>query len=167
MNRPILFLDCDGVVNTTSTEPLPYDKRRPAWRKYAHLSEPAIVARLKAFVQAHNMIVVVSSTWRKLNTRAQFISYLGDWLQAHIPRSKHWRTVSTNKGFRGEEVRIWFRANPRHGAAPYVIFDDDSDFYPDQPHVKTHYDHGLTDANIARASQLLAEQQCSTLSSTT
>ncbi|AFU88183.1 hypothetical protein CcrColossus_gp313 [Caulobacter phage CcrColossus] len=64
-------------------------------------------------------------------------------------------------------MRIWFRANPRHGAAPYVIFDDDSDFYPDQPHVKTHYDHGLTDADIERASQLLADQQCSTLSSTT
>lgn len=153
--RPILFLDCDGVLNTVNTPRKERDPRRRAWRYYVHVSEPALVERLRRFAEEFNLIIVVSSTWRKLNTRGQFISYLGEWLQPHIPRSKHWRTGNGRTGFRGVEVEQWFADNKAHQGTPYVIFDDDGDFHWHQPLVNINYETGLTDENIARARAIL------------
>lgn len=150
--RPIIFLDCDGVLNTHASFRRQRElKGKVPRRLIVYISEPELVERLRMFCEEFDAVVVVSSTWRKLNTRAQFISCLGDWLQPHIPRSGAWRTGNGRTGHRGEEIRQWFIDHPTYQDAPYVIFDDDRDFHPDQHFVHCNPEKGLSKANLNSA----------------
>lgn len=149
--RPIIFLDCDGVLNTYETFRRPRAIGQRVSRRSCFVSDPLLVERLHEFCLEFHAVVIVSSTWRKLNTRAQFISYLGDWLQAYIPRSGAWRTGSGRTGHRGEEIKQWFIDHPTYRGSPYVIFDDDRDFHPDQHFVHCNPEKGLSKANLNSA----------------
>ena len=59
--------------------------------------------------------------------------------------------VSRN-GFRGREVRDWLLNNYVN---KYVCIDDDSDFYPYQPRVRTKCNLGLTQGNAWEAYAIL------------
>lgn len=155
MTRPVIFLDCDGVLNTYAT----FRETKPGSRlRDPYPSEDDLVARLQGFCIEINAIVCVSSTWRKLNERRDIIHYLGHWLRDYLPQHASWRTPCMPSGFRGSEVAEWFQMYPHRTGLPHVIFDDDGDFYPDQPLVKVNPEFGLTDDNIQMAREMLAEQ---------
>lgn len=155
MTRPIIFLDCDGVLNTYST----FRESKPSrTRSDLYPSEDYLVARLQGFCIETNAIICLSSTWRKLNERRDIIRYLGYWLKDYLPQHASWRTPSLPSGHRGSEIDEWFAMYPHRGGLPHVIFDDDHDFHPGQPFVHVDPEFGLTDANLAQARELLRKQ---------
>ncbi len=109
-----------------------------------------------------NAAVVVSSSWRILHP----VEELREILQA-----AGWEappvidiTPRSQKGFRGDEVNAWLNdSTKRHvelsePITHYVIFDDDSDFHPDQPFVHTSWEHGLQEAHLDLARGILLRE---------
>lgn len=156
-DRPIIFLDMDGVISTRraylarAADPLP-----DRW------IDATAMAHLNALCSQTRALVVVSSTWRLNTGRAAFLAmmrrngFVG-------PIHRDWRTkqlISPIPGsslvaatMRGDEVREWLSRHPE--TTRYVILDDDSDFHPDQPLVQTEFEKGLTDIHVGRALDLI------------
>jgi hypothetical protein len=165
VKRPIIFLDCDGVLNNYST----HTRSRLGDPRAPFLSEDRLVNRLQDFVFETNAIVCISSTWRKRcrstpksawreTQRRDMMRLIGPWLDDFIPRTGAWRTPSMLSGFRGSEIAEWFRMYPKYAGSHHVIFDDDRDFYEDQPFVHVNPEFGLRDCDIIDARAMLREQ---------
>lgn len=146
--KPIVFLDCDGVLNHTQMS-----WRSEDGRFIIHASDPACVKRLQRFVEEVDAKIVISSTWRLLNEKEDIISYLGEWIRDRL--HDDWRTTRDYDRLRGNQINEWLEKNGNH---PYVILDDDSDFHDYQPLIKTSHDTGLTDADIIKCHQSLEDQ---------
>lgn len=152
IDRPIVFLDIDGVLNSQAW--LDGLNRRVecvgVWdEEWADQLDPACVARLGRIVAATGAAVVVSSSWREVMPISQVAAHLrargfaGDVID---------RTPTT--GYRGEEIRAWL---DRHAMVDrYVILDDDPRAGGPDRHVKTAWAVGLTDADVERAVAILS-----------
>lgn len=123
----ILFLDVDGVLNTTKSRSL-----------YA-LGKPYL-KRLQEIVEKTDAKIVLSSTWRKSNYHLKRLqnrlSYRGLKIYSHTP----------NLGkFRGLEINQWLKDHFKDGDV-YAIVDDDSDMmdYQLKNFFQTDPDYGLT-----------------------
>ena len=146
---PIIFLDCDGVINNWHTVAVNNGYRLP------YVIEPDLVKRLQRFVENRNALIVVTSTWRLTITKEEFIQVVGGWVAFHLMIGSAWKTGRDDRGFRGNEVRNWFNDNPNFEFYKYVIFDDDSDFHSDQPFVKVNGEFGLTETDLNKARDFL------------
>lgn len=143
----VIFLDIDGVLNTGGPNSLygyNHELNHKNWAK-------PLVKRLDWLCQKTGAVVVISSTWRMLNNdvnwwNEQFI--LAGCLHVRVTDC----TECSRSGFRGKEVRSWLYAQYE---VKYVCIDDDSDFYPDQPRVKTKAFCGLTQGNTWEAYAIL------------
>lgn len=142
---PVIFLDMDGVISTRraylaqSGRPLP-----DRW------IDGEAMSHLNTLCSYVGGVVVISSTWRLNSGRREFLSMLrrnGFAGQMH----RRWRTCELS-GIRGDEIAEWLVGEP---ACPYVILDDDSDFHPEQPLVKTDFEVGLTAAHVEAAISVL------------
>ncbi len=173
----LLFLDVDGVLNSAD-----WCRRRPSrgeWAATMDISpepsrhnliawaqrsiDPDAVERLNVLVDATDARIVVSSTWRLMYAlpRLELIlrerGYHGRPLLGATP-DKHFmpRVVDGRDRLqlhRGDEIRAWLDV---FGPADFVILDDDSDMEPHLDRlVQTDAEHGLTDADLARAMELL------------
>jgi len=121
----ILFLDCDGVLNSAVT--------MERVGRYLGL-EAALVQRAQAMVAASGATVVLSSTWR-----------LYPEMLAEVKRHFTVHDVTPDLGTsRGAEIAAWLEAHPE--VERYVIVDDDRDMTPEQlPHCFfTDWYSGLT-----------------------
>ncbi len=145
MVRPIVFLDCDGVIMTLGT------------MSAATLFTPEarLATRFRNFCEEFDAIVIVSSSWRNFFNRPEFIANVGLWLESRIPNDRSWCTPSSLHGTRGDEIETWLAQHSQIENHPHVIFDDDADFHPHQPLV--HCDHmiGLSEENLTQARQIL------------
>lgn len=65
-----------------------------------------------------------------------------------------WRTKHFGR-MRGEEILEWLSRHPE--VTRHVILDDDSDFLPRQPLVKTPFETGLSADHVELALMLLGE----------
>lgn len=154
MTRPIIFLDCDGVMNNART-----------WATGSGLYrvDPECVEVLRSFVEEIDAEVVISSTWRITCSRVQMIELLGPWLAVRL--HEQWRTPGGG-GRRGPQITEWFKVSwllnmtdSRDGRThPHVIFDDDSDFEPKQPLVLVSRRTGLNSDSCEAARRLLRTQ---------
>jgi hypothetical protein len=144
---PVLFLDIDGVLNSTRWAQARYEQGyRDGYSKF----DPEAVTELQRIVQATDCQIVLSSTWRLLYSLAEIRGRLSD---AGFPRAPVVDKTPRGDGIRGEEVRRWREALGHSG--PYACLDDDSDFFPYQPLVKTSHATGLTKAEADRCIALL------------
>lgn len=153
IDKPIIFLDCDGVVNCMET----FMRRKPGDPLY--VTEPILVGRVQRLAEQFDARIVICSTWRKFHDRSQFATLFPSWLGERL--HPIWRTPDT--GFRrGYDIRKWFDEAYHKGyidaSVPYVILDDDSDFLPGQYHVKTDALSGISNEHVAQARKLLNEQ---------
>lgn len=166
----ILFLDFDGVLNSTEW----FQKTRgnggirPVYpTKAAHeasMIDPDAVANLNRIIETTGCQVVISSTWRRGRT-------MGELLRLLVSRGldkKHWDNFIGmtpvldsqvgNEGLwrspeRGHEIQAWLDKHPEF--APYgriVIVDDDGDMAHLMPCLLlTHGITGLDDEIAAEA----------------
>lgn len=133
----LLFLDIDGVVNCKST----------TQRMNGFIGvDPELMQKVKHIKNMTGCQVVLSSTWRLNNASFMDISRRIALLGA----------TKNLSNFRGDEIREFMSRKPYKDCV-YAILDDDSDFYPDQPHFKTSFDTGITDEIVKKVIKHLGE----------
>lgn len=157
LNGPILFLDVDGVLNSHD-----YIDRGGSLNCRTDGIDVEAVKHLQRIVDETNCSLVLSSTWRIIHSLADMRGRLKKaGMRSPIPlRDKTPVLDSVWKGsrlliarIRGDEVRKWIEDSGFTGA--YVCLDDDADFHPDQPLVKTTFQHGLTASHADQCIKLL------------
>jgi hypothetical protein len=123
----VLFLDCDGVLNSE----LWFTKTIDALS-----TDPVAVARLHRILQMTDAAVVLSSTWR-------LVPDLVEQLKALIPIIDLTPRLDGN-GCRCDEIRLWLKDHP--DVTEYAILDDDPDAgYGMESHfVQTDWHVGMT-----------------------
>jgi hypothetical protein len=127
----ILFIDIDGVLNTTST-------RNP--RKLPYVAEKKFVVRLRKLLGACRAKTVLTSTWRYdpaglFSAKFHGIPFIG--CTPDLPHKA-----------RREEIRKWLRGHPR--VTRFAVLDDEDDGLDELPLFQPDPRHGLT-PEIARA----------------
>lgn len=129
--RKIIFLDIDGVMNC-----LNHRKEHPEDFGKMYEVDPEHVVILNDLIAKTGAEIVLSSTWRlDPNYKETMAKYGINVID---------RTCSHESRFRGEEIDIWLHEHDEQEII-YAILDDDSDFYPHQPHFRTSgYEWGLT-----------------------
>lgn len=143
----ILFLDIDGVLNSTRTaianRGYPHDfspECRPMFDEVA-------VSLIRGLCAAGDVKVCVSSAWRIGRTHEE------------IGRGLDLPTIGMTPslpGCRGLEIGAWLREHPE--VTHYAIVDDDADMLPEQEScfVKTDGHEGLTYAAFKELCALFA-----------
>jgi hypothetical protein len=149
----VLFLDIDGVLNSrkwyeANKEPINFESS--FMYRHAQELDPAACALVNELCESEGLDIVISSTWRRLH-KLQEISdmFTSRGLLAPVISS----TPQLRSGFRGQEIAEWLYA--RYEVEKYVILDDDPDFYPNQPLVRTDNAVGITAKDIEKAKELL------------
>lgn len=155
----VLFLDIDGVLNSHMWAEegggfgcAPHN--RPASRNLLKW-DPAAVKNLRDITDATGAKIVISSSWRGYGNQAvrtwqdMFSCY--DWPQAPVidetPDLNRMENGIYVSRIRGDEVAAWLEANGP--VESYVCLDDDADFRPEQPLVRTDMRYGLTSVEVA------------------
>lgn len=149
----VLFLDIDGVLN--SREWYLFNKDEIALESglmYRHQEEldPKACALVEELCVEFNLAIVISSTWRRLHSLSEIQKMFATrGLSAPIIGA----TPQLRSGYRGQEVDEWLYEHP--GVTHYVILDDDGDFGPHQPLVKTDNEYGVCYRDIDKARKYL------------
>lgn len=135
----VVFLDVDGVLNNLGSV---LGLGNPS----KHF-DPVSVALVDRLCREGDAAVVVSSSWRTgnaQNLRADLIRCGGIAVANRVVSETPEISIPGKR--RGDEVALWLSqaAGTVTGmVARYVILDDDSDFYPEQPLVKTTFEDGF------------------------
>lgn len=150
----VIFLDFDGVLNShkwigANQHLFETD------RLFMHRDvDPEAVERLNRIVDATGAEVVVSSTWRRMNSRGmlQFILRkhgFNGFVKDVTP------ILGTRRGF---EIQQWL---DEHGPVEsFTIIDDDSDMeHLMDKLVKTSFDDGLQDRHVEQAIAMLGAKE--------
>ena len=130
----VIFLDIDGVLNSTQT-------KNP--RKFLYIVEPELVERLKRLVAATGAQVVLSTTWRYDPVGLLAAKHHG------IPFAD--TTPDFPEKARHDEIRQWIHDHP--GVERFIVIDDEDDDLDNlplfQPSDKIGLDQGTADAAAA------------------
>lgn len=138
----VIFLDIDGVLWTVKTA-ITVDKDSDI--RSIDALDPVLCRLLSLLKEVDTGLrLVISSTWRKRCTKEWLVNHFAGY-GLTIPFHEDWRTIIVGNGHRGDEIREWLDRHPE--VMTYVCIDDDSDFHPDQPLVKTHVYDGLSFQN--------------------
>lgn len=153
-DKPILFLDIDGVLNSTSwairTE------QRGVWG-----IDPDTIPHLQRIVDETGCEIVISSTWRITHRLPDIRGALIKAGMRHpvpivdktpVLHSREPSGIYVAK-IRGDEVQAWIDAIGFEES--YVCLDDDADFHPGQPLVRTSNYEGLTAADADKCIAIL------------
>ena len=163
--RPIVFLDIDGVLNTSKN----YEEWEEAMRESGKavtfasspddslvhlLFDPALVNRLNTLTEDTGAEIVVSSSWR--NLYSDFDDLVSVLRSVGVLAPIIDRTLSRGfgRGERGDQVAEWIRENEFEG--PFVCLDDGDDFeavWDNFVHVNPS--KGLTLDDVYRAYKIL------------
>ena len=122
----ILFLDCDGVLNSQQTFKTTKQRIDPL--------DDAMVKRVQRIRKETGCKVVLSSVWRKYDASRKKVHRRIRLLDV---------TPNLRGELRGEEIKAWLDAHT--GVTRYAILDDDSDMLKGQPLFQTTFKEGLTE----------------------
>lgn len=169
MPNPIIFLDIDGVLNST----LHWHRRIDDAHgnvirvsKEGNQIDPEGVKLLNDIIEKTSAQVVISSTWRLMWGEDGMQSQLEDvgFKGEVIGVTKDLRRGENSSAIlRGNEILCWMQDHPDLTGASYfeykryVIFDDDSDMLLWQKDNFIHVDPhcGLTPRNATQAIKIL------------
>lgn len=146
----ILFLDIDGVLNSTSywrdNGPLPMGK--------AGALDPEAIARLNTIICETGCRVVLSSSWRgpQLRLRSVGVMLRERGFLFHLHDGTPWHDHGCERHC---EITSWMTLNREEGER-FMVLDDDTDaFRPDFAplgcFVNTNYLVGLQDDGVEMA----------------
>lgn len=140
----VLFLDIDGVLNSTHWYKTRVRYPAPRTMEEYHEKEfdPVAVSLIKEIIAKTGAKVVLSSTWRlnhenRKAVKKYAVDFIGITPQLSRPTNLSWEYRE-----RGREVNAWLMDNPE--VTKYAILDDDPDFFDWQPLFKTKNQDGLT-----------------------
>lgn len=138
----IIFLDIDGVLNYYGM---------PDNRLY--LIDRRAVETLNLLIEKTGAKIVISSTWRLLNSLAMIKSLLIEkGFKGEIVGKTP--SINTNGRIRGDEIQAWLEEHP--DVKEYVILDDDSDMGPLKGRlVKVDGKFGLLTDDVTKAIEIL------------
>lgn len=139
----ILFLDIDGVLNSTRT--CVAFGGYPIELEHINAFDQVAIRLIQRLCDAADVKVVLSSAWRLHYPYAQVARALGLPIIDKTPYLI---------GPRGMEINAWLSEHPL--VEQYAILDDDADMLPDQlPHfVRTDGNDGLTWAGYQKLCSL-------------
>jgi hypothetical protein len=126
----ILFLDCDGVLNSKQT-----------FMSHQRQMDPIdddMVKRVKSIIKETGCKIVLSSVWRNHEYSKNKVN----------KKIKIYDVTPNLSGFRGSEIKAWL--DKHNDVTKYAILDDDSDMLPDQPLFQTSFETGLTDEIVQK-----------------
>lgn len=148
----IIFLDIDGVLNSTESM-----KRNLSFGRFADLPDEKLVFNLNKIGEefGNDLKIVISSTWRlgsKLSDLNRMLFQSGVKIEAismtpilHISRVP-----------RGREIKKWLEEHKNLEIKSFVILDDDSDMGDLKKYlVKTDPNVGLTIDDAKKAIKIL------------
>jgi len=147
-----IFLDIDGVLNSHRSV---IAKIKPlagysSYMERHHTDiDPVAVGLLRVLTKSAKAEIVISSSWRILHPEIQFYKDLFSefkWFGAPVVGF----TPRVDSGFRGQEVQQYIDTNDFF-TGPYIIFDDDSDFFEHQPLIHVDGRNGLSCENYVEA----------------
>ncbi len=162
--RKIIFIDFDGVLNTTRNVWNRKHQDLPLSDKYGYLFDPVAVANLAKIIEKTGAEIVVSSSWKMygLETIRQM------WAERNLPYSiadvtpdavitfdlDSFATADGCVG-RGREIALWLENAPIN--TRYVIVDDVDDMLQVQKTFTVLVDSevGITEADADRAIAIL------------
>lgn len=159
MTAPVLFLDCDGVINCRSS--WGHGRREPA------RCDQDKVDRVLQVVAATGCKIVLSSTWRRDGRNSPFVQRLcdvgigahfhDDWRTRDLPLVINPHEIIVSTDIRGSEIAEWLSRHPE--VTSFAIVDDDDDMLPGQADrvVLTSFEHGIQDEHCERLIALLSE----------
>jgi hypothetical protein len=127
----VIFLDIDGVLNTTAT---------PRPNKESRVIEQTLLARLKRLLQDTGATVVLSSTWRHDREGLASAKRLGIPFTDVLPDMRPYP--------RSEEIAAWLEAHPH--VQRFAVIDDDDDCLDALPLFQPSAAVGLTE-ELAKA----------------
>lgn len=148
----VIFLDCDGVINSIQWEVV--QKDMPPASVIDDAIDPRCLARIVSICSETRAKIVLSSDWRInwpfARTRLE---------RAGIPEGviiDRTPVVPDVNLSRGEEIRAWL--NEHDFVYNYIIIDDRDDFLPEQRQhlVQTSPWVGITDKDKNKAIEMLA-----------
>ena len=144
----VIFLDMDGVLVTQASS------GGPMWKLMLALDR-ACVARLNVLLGAGDILIVISSSWRKHNGVRQIHAHLHRAGLTNCRFHDDWCTVVLDGKTRGAEIDEWLKRHPE--VTNFIIVDDDGDFTAQQwpRFVRTNWSDGFTDEALHRATSLL------------
>lgn len=153
-----IFLDIDGVLNSersmvASTVIKPQEGYCSYTERHYQQLDPVAINLLRLLVKEANAEIVISSSWRKLYDSLDFFKRVFkqfDWHDAPVIGM----TPSVDSGFRGQEVEQYINTTDFF-TGPYVIFDDDQDFFKHQPLIHVDAKYGLSFEHFSKAKELL------------
>lgn len=147
-DKPIIFLDIDGVLNSTC-----FFRKDNEFERSDHRSQldPQAISYLNEIADWN---FVLSSTWRKFYDRGEMNKLLNDMgfkgtIIDYTP------DLNWQGSIRGNEIMVWMRENKLGDSKKYAIFDDDSDMLYWQRNNFVHVDNhfGLGPNHVWRAKQ--------------
>lgn len=163
----VIFIDCDGVLNSTRFFKSPEFAQSTKAGKLAYGSsqlDPQALAQLDSIVAATGAKLVISSSWR----------HIWDWhevAEMFVERGfKNARNIidatpTTPSDNRGEEISEWLALGRERAVVEdvydpvtsWVIIDDVDEFDSEQHEhlVQTNPSVGLTSADVKKAIQIL------------
>ena len=149
----VLFLDLDGVLNSTAWVEAQGAGPRAEW--WVLRLDPAAVAVLNRIIVAARPRVVLSSSWRRLQplreiqSRLEQAGFIGQ-LMGQTPEIRY----ADRWAVRGEEIQAWLDDQAEPG--PVAILDDDADMAQLSDRlVQTDPDRGLGLEHVAPVLALL------------
>lgn len=149
MNRPVIFLDFDGVLNTERHQARLAVEGKPNKDAWGPLFDPSAVENLRLIIDNTDAAIVISSSWR-------YAHRLGSLRMMWEVPGEIIGTIPCGATYisRGEDIECWL---DKYGRPDYVIIDDLDDFSPAQHdrYIETNPIVGITDADAQKAIEIL------------
>lgn len=147
----VIFLDIDGVLNSIDTTLAFYGQLSPAREDKL---DPMSVGLLKKLCDNTSARIVISSTWRKLYSREEFLDIFKSYGWHDFPFEDVTDNNNSCRQTRGHEIQRWLDAN---GNPEYIILDDDSDMLESQLNNFVHCSNvnGFRSKHYCKALRLL------------
>lgn len=131
--KRFIFLDFDGVMDTTHHTNWLYHEGLPENDRYGVVFDPESIGHLKEIVDRTGAEIVVSSSWKDTMSYAQILQM---WKDRNLPGFVT-DVTPTCSNHRGDEIASWlelFKEMSGGEECEYVIIDDlgEMDFNDDQ-----------------------------------
>lgn len=145
----VIFLDCDGVINSALRQDMRYFG--------IFFAERRLVAKVNRLIEESEALIVLSSTWRFCTDADLALRFLG----VNLPRVFY--KTDLNLRPRGEQIADFLRQMPNPKDVRYVVIDDTTvdiePFIPNEFIVKIDPKIGITEADVELALSILSETQ--------